>query len=75
MDERALYETACVNHRCPKCGGSVRQVNKDTFSGREMREFECKACGWNHAFDTGPALWTLMSRSADDEAGGDPKAK
>jgi rubredoxin len=69
MDEKDLYEMACVNRRCPTCGKATRQIEKDTFSGREMREFACEACGWKHDFDFGPALWTFMSGSRDDDAG------
>ncbi|MFZ1962684.1 MAG: hypothetical protein WAU78_04310 [Roseiarcus sp.] len=61
MDEQALYDLACVERRCPRCDGRTRQIDKDTSSGREMREYGCEACGWNHGFDLGVALWKMMS--------------
>ncbi len=70
MEEQALYQMASIEGRCPKCGGPTRRINKDTLSGRDMREYECKACGWNRVFDFGVALWKLMSdanrRDAED---------
>ncbi len=68
-DESELYQTAAVERRCPHCGGRTRLVEKDTSSGRDIREYGCDACGWRHAFDDGPALWALMS----DKGGGEPE--
>ena len=68
-DESELYQAAAVERRCPQCGGRTRLVEKDTPSGRDMREYGSDACGWSRAFDFGPALWALMS----DDGGGKPK--
>jgi predicted RNA-binding Zn-ribbon protein involved in translation (DUF1610 family) len=69
MDEQALYQLACVEGRCPKCNGPTRRINKDTMSGHDLREYECKACGWNHVFDFGVALWKIMSDAGNSEPG------
>ncbi|MGD1016406.1 MAG: hypothetical protein ABR863_08205 [Roseiarcus sp.] len=69
MDERALYDLACVELRCPRCGGRTRQIDKDTTSGRDMREYGCEACGWNHVFDLGEALWKTMSDAKSRASG------
>jgi hypothetical protein len=68
MDEKTLYELVCVNNRCPECNGVTRQIEKETFSGQEMREYECQACGWRHIFELGPALWTVFSNANNDDA-------
>ena len=67
MEEEALYKMVCIEYRCPKCNGETHQIEKDTFSGREMREYQCKTCRWTHIFDCGPALWKIMSDAKDDE--------
>jgi len=67
MDEQALYDLACVERQCPKCGGRTRLIDKDTMSGRDMREYGCRSCGWTHVFDLGVALWKLMSNAKDDD--------
>lgn len=74
MDEKALYDLVCVKKRCPKCNGETRQTEKETFSGQEMREYQCQACGWRHIFELGPALWTVFSNANNDEPGGNPNA-
>jgi rubredoxin len=66
MDEKALYEMVCVKRRCPECNGETHQTEKETFTGREMREYQCKACGWRHIFELGPALWTVFSNANND---------
>jgi hypothetical protein len=71
MDEKELYEMACVKECCPKCNGKTRQTEKETFSGQEMREYQCRACGWTHVFEHGPALWTVFS-NANDESRSSP---
>ena len=67
MDERELFKLVAVQNRCPQCHGEIRQAEKDTSSGREIREFQCKACGWNHIFDYGPALWKILSDGGSHE--------
>jgi len=67
MDEKELYELVCVKNRCPKCQGETHQTEKETFSGQEMREYQCRTCGWRHIFELGPALWTVFSGANRDE--------
>jgi hypothetical protein len=65
MDEQELYNRAVGEGLCPRCGSATRQIEKDTSSGREIREFGCTKCDWSHIFDCGPALWKLMSGDPD----------
>jgi hypothetical protein len=54
--------------QCTKCGAKMDFSGKDTFSGREIREYRCRACGHDDSEDTGQALWEIMheARVADD---------
>jgi hypothetical protein len=36
-------------------------VEKDTSSGRDIREYVCSSCGYSDWEDTGPALWQILS--------------
>jgi acetone carboxylase gamma subunit len=36
-------------------------VEKDTSSGRDIREYVCPGCGYSDWEDTGPALWQILS--------------
>lgn len=73
MDERELHELVAVKNRCPQCNGETQQTEKDTSSGREIREYQCQACGWSHFFDGGAALWKILSDARGDEL--EPPAK
>ena len=46
---------------CSACGGEMDQIEKTTFSGRDMREFECRKCGRKEIMDYGDALWKILS--------------
>ena len=46
---------------CTKCGEAMRMVEKDTSSGRDIREYVCPGCGYSDWEDTGPALWQILS--------------
>ena len=46
---------------CAKCGEAMRMVEKDTSSGRDIREYVCPGCGYSDWEDTGPALWQILS--------------
>ena len=52
--------------KCPECGGEVLR-EKHTFTGRQVREYDCLRCGWSEVVDEGPALWAIMSESADED--------
>jgi len=46
------------------------QIEKTTFTGRDMREYECRKCGRKEIVDGGPALWKILSdanKPEDDE--------
>jgi len=59
---------------CTKCGETMDQTEKDTSSGRDIREYRCGRCGHSDWEDRGDALWKILhddreefeaSRSAD----------
>ena len=54
--------------QCTKCGTKMDFTGKDTFSGREIRENRCRACGHDDSEDTGQALWEILheAREADE---------
>lgn len=54
--------------QCRKCGAAMSQTGKDTFSGREIREYECRSCGHSDWEDCGPALWQILADAREDEA-------
>jgi transposase-like protein len=58
------------NPVCPKCGGTTRFEEKNTFTGREMREYLCTSCGYCVIEDRGTALWQILhdDRMAEAEA-------
>jgi len=43
--------------QCEKCGAMMDFRGKDTFSGREIREYICRACGHDDWEDNGQAMW------------------
>lgn len=52
---------------CAECGGEMDQIEKTTFSGRDMREYECRKCGKKEIVDGGIALWKLLSDANNPE--------
>ena len=46
---------------CPNCATPMKQTEKNTFTGREMREYECPKCGRKEIIDHGKALWEILS--------------
>ena len=55
---------------CPDCAVEMDQIERTTFTGRDMREFQCPKCGRKQIFDFGKALWQILSeanRKEDDE--------
>jgi len=53
---------------CTKCGAMMDFTGKDTFSGREIREYICRTCGHDDWEDTGQAMWAILheAREADE---------
>jgi DNA-directed RNA polymerase subunit M/transcription elongation factor TFIIS len=45
---------------CPKCGETMDLLEKDTSSGRDIREYKCSRCGYSDWEDRGPALWKIL---------------
>ncbi len=46
---------------CAKCGEPMRMTDKNTFSGRDIREYKCDQCGYEDWEDRGTALWQILS--------------
>ena len=46
---------------CPKCGKEMRQLEKSTMSGDDMRTYRCDDCGEEHIMNFGTALWKILS--------------
>jgi len=46
---------------CSNCGGDMEQIEKTTFTGRDMREYKCNKCGRTEIVDHGIALWKAIS--------------
>src|ERR1035441_7886158 len=45
---------------CAKCGETMDQTEKDTSSGRDIREYKCSRCGYSDWEDRGDALWKIL---------------
>jgi DNA-directed RNA polymerase subunit M/transcription elongation factor TFIIS len=45
---------------CAKCGEPMRLTEKDTSSGRDIREYKCTNCGYEDWEVRGPALWQIL---------------
>ena len=45
---------------CKKCGASMDQTDKNTFTGRVIREYACRKCGHTDWEDEGVALWQAL---------------
>ena len=46
---------------CAKCSEEMRMTEKDTSSGRDIREYACDGCGHADWEVQGPALWQILS--------------
>jgi rubredoxin len=44
----------------------MRMTEKDTFSGRDMREYQCSRCGYTNWEDRGTALWQILSDDREE---------
>jgi len=53
--------------RCPECGGQIREIDKDTSTGRDIRWYSCRSCNWTEEFDVGIALWKVISLGKQEE--------
>lgn len=41
----------------------MEQIEKTTFTGRDMREYQCPKCGHTKILDWGKALWEILSEA------------
>ena len=54
---------------CTKCGEPMDQTDKNSFSGRVIREYLCRKCGHTDWEDDGVALWQVLHDAREqDEA-------
>jgi hypothetical protein len=68
---------------CAKCGQPMRMTDKNTFTGRDIREYKCDECGHEDWEDRGTALWQILSDDREEfeaakaarEAVADPDAQ
>jgi rubredoxin len=69
MDE-IRYDPSSGYPVCQKCGGATRFEDKNTFTGREFREYRCEVCREPVVEDRGTALWQILhdDRMAQIEA-------
>ncbi|HME57446.1 MAG TPA: hypothetical protein VKF63_03850 [Terracidiphilus sp.] len=51
---------------CSKCGEPMRMTEKDTSSGRDIREYACDSCGHTDWEVRGPALWQILSDDREE---------
>jgi hypothetical protein len=47
--------------KCPKCDQEMDLVDKNTFTGEEIREYHCEACDKTVIDRGGIALWQALS--------------
>ncbi len=57
---------------CTKCGATMRLEEKDTSSGRDIREYKCSECGHSDWEDRGPALWQILHDARENSAAAQP---
>jgi hypothetical protein len=53
--------------QCDKCGSEMHQTEKDTSSGRDIREYVCPQCGHSDWEDRGKALWQILSDAREED--------
>ena len=54
---------------CTECGAQMNQTDKNTFTGRVIRDYECPKCGHTGWEDDGVALWQVLHDGREqDEA-------
>ena len=52
---------------CPDCSLEMQQIERTTFTGRDMREYQCPQCGRKQIVDCGKALWEMLSEAREQE--------
>jgi len=51
---------------CERCGEEMRMTEKDTSSGRDIREYLCPGCGNSDWEVYGTAMWQLLSNDREE---------
>ncbi len=51
---------------CVKCGEEMRMTEKDTSSGRDIREYLCPGCGYSDWEVYGTAMWQILSDDREE---------
>ncbi|HLK06920.1 MAG TPA: hypothetical protein VKV30_03220 [Candidatus Angelobacter sp.] len=51
---------------CPNCAIEMDQIERTTFTGRDMREYQCPKCGRKQIVDCGKALWQILSEANEE---------
>ena len=52
---------------CTKCGALMDQTDKNTMTGRVIREYECRNCGHTDWEDDGVALWKVLHDAREED--------
>ncbi len=55
-DTQSMRETTC-----PDCGLEMDQIERTTFTGLDMREYQCPKCKRTQILDCGEALWKILA--------------
>jgi predicted RNA-binding Zn-ribbon protein involved in translation (DUF1610 family) len=53
---------------CPDCGVEMEQIERTTFTGRDMREYQCPKCKRTQIVDCGEALWKTLSDARHEDS-------
>jgi predicted nucleic acid-binding Zn-ribbon protein len=52
---------------CTQCGEPMDQTDKNTFTGRVIREYLCRKCGHTDWEDEGVALWQVLHDAREED--------
>lgn len=52
---------------CTQCGERMDQTDKNTFTGRVIREYLCPKCGHSDWEDEGVALWQVLHDAREED--------
>jgi hypothetical protein len=52
---------------CAKCGALMDQTDKNTMTGRVIREYLCRSCGHTDWEDDGVALWQVLHDAREED--------
>jgi len=53
---------------CSDCSLEMQQIERTTFTGRDMREYQCPQCGRKQIVDCGKALWEILSEANEERS-------